>query len=254
MQVSLRPAALGGTGRPRLKGNFKNLSRKRNSVWRWVAWAEHRLGHYTRGIPAWDRLAATLRNEGVTFNFMTHTATSQFFSWPLHFRLHLATPDARRLLAPRDNGTISTNVAQLRASRRSHFPMSRTTSDPTTQPVETIVTHSRERELSSKWREAELIRRVLNRVERRDKITTAGRAWAEPPPVPRVFSQPAATLTSVSSQMRSSAPMTLAPLQSWDDTRRPLGLPTIEIEHLTDQVIQTIDQRLIAARERLGKR
>jgi hypothetical protein len=41
-------------------------------------------------------------------------------------------------------------------------------------------------------------------------------------------------------------------LQYWGDPP-PAAPPSVNIEQLTEQVIRTIDQRVVAARERLGK-
>jgi hypothetical protein len=43
-------------------------------------------------------------------------------------------------------------------------------------------------------------------------------------------------------------------LQYWTDASAPSAPPTVDIGHLTDQVLRTMEDRVIAARERLGKR
>jgi hypothetical protein len=70
------------------------------------------------------------------------------------------------------------------------------------------------------------------------------------PRVARVFHQPAAARPAAAAQ---PAPAPALAARFWE-TAAPPAAAAPDVERLTDQVIRSLDQRVTAARERLGKR
>lgn len=83
------------------------------------------------------------------------------------------------------------------------------------------------------------------------------------PPVPRIVHRPAPTVTAAATPPPTVTPRTAgngwegtatgrAPLRSPDMPMQPEANP-VDVNRLTEQVIQAIDRRIIAQRERLGR-
>jgi hypothetical protein len=104
-------------------------------------------------------------------------------------------------------------------------------------------------------------RRRADRDDAGPLVPSRGRFAPMAPPVPRVVQRPAA-VTTMDSQSPSAAFAATAEVQGGDGfgARRPGGSAAgpleagaVDVKRLTDQVIQAIDQRIIAQRERLGR-
>lgn len=80
--------------------------------------------------------------------------------------------------------------------------------------------------------------------------------WLPPPmvqPVPRVVRRPAAVTATTNHSVVDDARLPGAATLPADSSQRPAVAASVDVNHLTDQVIQAIDRRIIAHRERLGK-
>lgn len=76
------------------------------------------------------------------------------------------------------------------------------------------------------------------------------------PPVPRVVQRPISKPSGASSQSTLEPPGAVQPSfqkQSFPSWQSPDNTPPIDVNRLTDQVIQKLDRRLLAYRERLGR-
>src|SRR5262249_27224095 len=102
----------------------------------------------------------------------------------------------------------------------------------------------------------ELVTRLLARYEHRHEHAAeeapVPAAWLDAPAPPRVVTRPAAA--SAKPDPAPATPPPSQPLPYWGDPPRPPAAPAVDIEQLTDQVLRSMDQRVIAARERMGKR
>jgi hypothetical protein len=119
--------------------------------------------------------------------------------------------------------------------------------------VETSLARLHRREVWTNTHETELVTRLLTRQTRQESTGTAGDWMGTAPPPARVFNHPA-----VAPPAEAAAPVPPAAtppgLRYWGDDAAPPAPPTVDIGQLTDQVMRTMEDRVIAARERLGKR
>jgi hypothetical protein len=254
MDVILRPAAGGGTWRPALRplghGRPMRLLRPLGdqspppAAWDRATWVARLLARYGVDQGAWLPLAAVLwrvPSEAAPTaggGAQARRPLAPLTPWPLALTLRLVTPAGRAALptaradAPEFVGPLGTRTTAPAAAGRL---------------LETLVTRLQRRDRLTTWRESSLVVRLLARQE-----TGADAALPLPPPaVPRVVSQPAAALAALAAQ-RSPAAEPLAPPAYWDEPPRPTPPPLMDVERLTDQVVRTIDQRMVAARERFG--
>ena len=100
-------------------------------------------------------------------------------------------------------------------------------------------------------RESVLVERVLTRY-RRPEVSAEIGAWPAAPAVPRVLSRP--TTVAGGSGRPAGEPSSFTGPTFWDQAPPPTA-PQVDVARLTDQVIRSLDERVIAARERriIGK-
>jgi hypothetical protein len=107
------------------------------------------------------------------------------------------------------------------------------------------------------------VSRTRNPGTDRERSRDARRGIEAPPrlpqehAIPMVFRRPRATPTqSAATDPVPDNPRLLAHGWAWtaDGARRPASPEPIDVNRLTDQVIQTIDRRIVAQRERMGRR
>jgi hypothetical protein len=216
------------------------------AAWDRATWADRLLARYGVDQGAWLPLAAVFwrgPREGERTaggGAQARRPPAPLTPWPLALTLRLVTPAGRAALL-QVRGEAPGPVA----------PRGTPTTAPATtgRLLETLVTRLQRRDRLTTWRESTLVVRLLARQE-----TGADAALSLPPPaVPRVVSQPAAAL-AVRAAQRSPAAAPLTPPAYWDEPPRPASPPLMDVERLTDQVVRTIDQRMVAARERFGGR
>ena len=109
-----------------------------------------------------------------------------------------------------------------------------------------------------------LVRRLASRDARLDSVAPTGQARpplapaaapaspAPPPPVPRVVRRPADGAASPSADGAAPARATRTGLVRQGASAAPVG--DAELGRLADRVVEAIDRRLVAQRERMGRR
>jgi hypothetical protein len=241
MDVTLRPATGVGTWSPerrrperyerRTSSAPDSHSRLRRSVGRdWTNWAAERASRYGLAGCIWDSLAPVLRQAtpqsaaGNAATFVTNqTAFHMAATWAPVLRLHLA---------------ISTEMA---------WP-------PTAPRREVLVTRLQQHETGPTRYEQELITRIFARYAASARAPEPAGFWETPllPPA-RVVLQPGAT-DSAPIPSALPAPSGMLPVPHYREDPGRLPSEPADIEQLTNHVLHSIDQRVVAARERLGKR
>ncbi len=215
---------------------------------RWTVWAKQLVARYGAGLPVWNAPNAVTRRtqrsserSGDAVNVL-----HQYHYHALDLRLHLSIPAAREQLAQDKAATPDLNFpAHSRVRDRIQIPVP--------YAVETLVTRLQKREQTSLTREHDLVTRVLAHRRREGQVNAETEAWTAAPPVPRIVNQPVAVVAATA-QTKAASLSTPPGMAYWENTRGPMPVPPMDVERLTDQVLHSIDQRLVAARERLGKR
>jgi hypothetical protein len=218
---------------------------------RWAAWARRIMSRHRPARGHWGWLAAILARPRLTLR-----ATTTAIRWPIS----LAIPAAPPVSFPR----AATRMAPVAAPLPATAPPS---------PLLRIVARRGDLERRrmtgadvsmgqnlTRTRESALVARLAARRQRHERqetpspspaISTGGfRPSLGPLPLPGAVvarTRPATGAESTPTPLRGMAP----PLTDQGALSRP-ALTTIDIQGLADQVIRTIDQRVIAARERLG--
>jgi hypothetical protein len=253
-QPLARPASLRRTG-----GGWQPLLRLPASPaagWRWAAWVARLAGRRATGTPAWDRLALLLRTGSTgaplaITNVSVRREPRVSVPWSLHLTLRPVVAAARHALTP---SPVPVAAAAVSSPVETHkipvptptLPLAASPAlPPTVRAAGELVVRLLQREREVIGRESRLVERVLARQG------LSATAVALVPPVSRVFHQPAASQPAAAVQSAAPAPALAA--QFWESTPRP-SAPAPDVERLTDQVICSLDQRVTAARERLGKR
>jgi hypothetical protein len=159
------------------------------------------------------------------------------YTWPLYLTLRLSIP-AGQQMGGRPAGPEGLAGWVLPSMARS---------------AETLVLRLRQREQAVTRRETQLVERLLARRESREESASPAGSWTEAaPPPPRVVSRPAAPSLPV----EAARPAPAAPLPAlayWSEAAAATQpAPVIDVERLAEQVIESFDRRVIAARERLG--
>ncbi len=265
MDSILRPVTGGGTWRPSLRPLSGGTGGRVEAMGgRWAAWAARLLDRYGEGNPTWDRLGTVLHRAGPTpapgpgQTVVVH-APGRSVAWPINLTLHLTIPAARQAMAPPPTGapTLATPAATVRVEAAG-APLQpatvlRQVVTPAMQVVETSLARLHRREVWTNTHETELVTRLLTRQTRQESAGVPGDWSTAAPPPARVLNHP-----SVAPQAAPAPPVppTTAPpgLRYWDEAAAPPAPPAVDIGHLTDQVMRTMEDRVIAARERLGKR
>jgi hypothetical protein len=291
--IRLRPVAGGRTGRSLLRPvrNRREWRHHRSlTQWphtlnargqrsdcpaRWTVWATRLMERYTNGWPVWDRVTAVLWNCAAPPVFALHTASPGHrggfrpLVWPLHLTLRLvtATVSPQKQVAP--NLVAATPTAHpdvVAPDRRLVFPGG---SQPLRAPLlpasaallgrqsgaqagEAVLLRLQRPAIPwTSWHETALVQRLVARrpAPQGDSAPPAN-VWSETRPVPRVISRPVQRVTPDVAQETPSLPH---PLPYWEDVGRLPARVPIDVERLTDQVLRSLDQRVIAARERLGR-
>ena len=269
--TTLRLTTGGGRWRPVLRAMERSAQRQRavqarlipqlHAEWRWAAWAERLAGRHAAGNLVWDRLATILRHMAPRSSPAPRATVAirqeVYLSAPrsLHLTLHLVTAAARQAVEPRQVAPTPASTSWRTATRQVQVEAARSPSASLTQVGgEEIVMRLRHREIRMTWRESQLVERILARRERRDNGASPAPTWADTPPVPRVFHQPAAAPGAATPEPSVHPVSPVHDPRYWEDSRPPPAPAAADVERLTEQVIRALDQRVVAARERLGKR
>ena len=248
MDAILRPATGAGTWKPILRPpSGRGRGASRHAAWAARLAARYRVGILDRGRPAAIlRLGRTPGPPGSGAVTLT-TRT-------IHGSGHLALAITLRLAAPPARTAVA---ATARPASRGASPDERRW---LASPVGPVMPGTSSRLATAAH---ELVARVTRRVApaargaagravpiearygRRAGPTTAAEVWASaPPPVPRVLVTPQAA--------PAMAPMPAAK-DPWQGDQAPARAPAMDVERLADEVIRSIDRRVIAARERFGR-
>ncbi len=265
MDSILRPVTGGGSWRPSLRPLSGGTGgRSLATGGRWLAWATRLLGHYGNGDPAWDQLGTVLHRAGPgpapgPGQTVVLQAPGRSVVWPINLTLHLTIPAARHAVAAPPAGASSpatpASAVRVEAPGAPSTPATvlRQVLPPAMQVIETSLARLHRREVWTDTHETELVTRLLTRQTRQDTAGPPGDWSTAAPPPPRVLNHPTGVAPPASVP---PIPPTASPpgLHYWDDSAVPPGPPAVDIGHLTDQVLRTMEDRVIAARERLGKR
>jgi hypothetical protein len=243
----------------------------RLGAWRWWAWAERLVvGRGPAGSP-WYRLAAILHGVAPAparpaLRLVVQRETLTPIVRPTSLALYVALPLARYAVswvqAPASPGMAP--AMQMRQAPLLAAPSARAT--------EAIVTRLRQRQQWITRHESRLVERILVRQESSQAIAQDSPSITRAAPVLQIVKQPSTTTAAAaavspavvaaavqaigSSEVVRPGAAATAPHSApryWDDTQPPAPQAAFDVERLTDQVIRSIDQRVIAARERLGK-
>lgn len=255
MDVTLRPATGGGTWRPTVRPPALPMAGLR-----WAAWAARVAGRYDQLGAPWAWLSAILRRAGAPTAApaisSTAGAPTVYAPWTLALTLRLVTPIARQtvmlpnaaphLLTPAEPWASAQPQAAAQVAGRLE-----------TRPVERLIARVaepaagriHERVTRINRYESALVERMLARQRREESGSRSGSApFVASQPLPRVVRQSAPAIPATAQPQPPVAQP--APLRYWENAAQPLPP---DIERLADQVIHTIDQRVTAARERLGR-
>jgi hypothetical protein len=242
MEVILRPATGAGAWRP----GGRSL---RRSGWpppgllgvgprprftaraAWTAWAAVRTGRYGLTGRPWLALALVLRQtaaqsaDGNAITFVTNQSTFyRATTWAPVLRLRLASP---------------VEIAWPPAAQRS----------------ELLVTRLRRQETWTTRHEQETATRVFARYLPPETAPVPAGSWeTAATPVPRVVVQPTPPAPPTAATAPPVPPGPPSAPRYWEDPARTSVPAPADIEQLTDHVLRSLDQRVVAARERLGKR
>jgi hypothetical protein len=226
---------------------------------RWAAWAARLARRYGWRGGAWDHLAAMLRRQPGSEDH-TPTGAAWSASWPVYLSLHVTIPAAQATAQPSaatpglapavpDNNAVFRNPQSAIHNPQLPWPFA-------ARVAESSAARLLRRETAVAPPAGELVTRLLARYEHRQEHAAEGApvpaAWLDAPAPPRVVNRPAAAPTKA--EPAPAHPPPFQPLPYWGDPPRPAAAPAMDVEQLTDQVLRSIDQRVIAARERLGKR
>lgn len=248
-RVILRPVVSLHPIRPRVLGNFVPFTASR---WRWAAWAKRLVGSYGAAFPAWLRLEQTFH----ALQLWTPPATIQpapGVNPTYAISLHLVTPIARAVTQahlPNANPQLVTTFVERATREQAWLPA--VAPPATRQGFETLVPRLLARERGQVLHEQEIVTRVLNRYTRQDAAIRE--AWLDTPTIPRIVNEQAARAMQAAQARQASPPQAVQapvspPFMAWQDA----PLPPVQVERLTDQVLQSLDRRLVLARERFGK-
>jgi hypothetical protein len=243
----------------RTGGGWQPLLRRPASPaagWRWAAWVAQLAGRRATGTPAWDRLALRLRTGSAgappaITSVSLRRETRVSLPWSMHLTLQPVVAAARHTLTPYPVPGPAAAVRSPGVTHRIQVPTpivllaASPDSPPAARAAGEFVVRLLQREREVIGRESRLVERVLARQGLGEP------AVAPVPPVSRVFHQPAASQPAAAVQNAAPAPALAA--QFRESTPQP-SAPAPDVERLTDQVIRSLDQRVTAARERLGKR
>lgn len=228
------------------------------SVARWSAWAKGIADRRTPGQHHWDWLSRVLVHPAIIRRTARPSVT-----WTVALTMHPRSTVTNRIFVAAPNPPASPPVRQQSAQPPTFVEQIRPqlirTIDRARQvPADhTAVTHRHQRTVRTAEQASTLVTRLTARRERREA--------AEPTvtmPATQSFPAPAtvaATAGHVVVQRRPPAqPEPPTPLRRSAPSAHDVGdamrmsPPPIDLQSLADQVIRTIDQRVIAARERLG--
>ena len=239
---------------------------------RWEAWAQRLAARHGAAHTRWSWVARVLARPRLVLR-----TTIQPMRWAASLTIHSAPlvtshrPQIRigsvaaSLVSPR-RGPVAIRAATaavpyrvLQMTQRSEPANERRAVVTDVHERRAVMTHIHERNARTVNRESEIVERLLARRERREtqllaSVATAGHALPlvgllAAPAAVVARGRPAAKPKPMSMPLRGVAP---AVADSGAPARTPLA--AIDIQTLADQVVQTIDQRVIAARERLGTR
>ena len=269
LTVTLRPATGGGTWRPVLNGTgvAPLASRERGEGpgvrgvgSRWAAWADRLAQRYGVRGEAWDHLAALLLRQPGS-DAQEHPGASWSTSWPVYLTLQVTIPAARATVqlpteAP-DRAPTTPEISTVFRNPQSAIRNPQWAAWPFAARVaESSAARLLRRETAVAPPSGELVTRLLARYEHRQgqamEAAPVPTAWLDAPAPPRVVNRPVAA--PARPDPAPATPPPFQPLPYWGDPPRPPVAPAVDVEQLTDQVLRSMDQRVIAARERLGKR
>lgn len=227
--------------------------------WRWAAWAQALAGRYTAHLPMWVQLDMTLREAGRA----AWTQETTLYNAPLtvNLALNVYTPVARMLLARATSKTVQVSEAAVDAPRIETQGIEKITERwrRVQVPVESepLVARLTRREHQTNASESEMVTRIQRRYTRSEGMA-AEPVEQQASPVPRVLNRQTAralTTTAANKQEVVTERAFDAPtLSYWQGPGASVSPAPIEIGQLTDQVIRAVDERLVLARERMGKR
>ena len=240
---------------------------------RWAAWAHRITARHGAALGRWSWIETILARPRLTLR--TTVAT---FRWPISLTPHAAP----RVVFSRETTRIGPPAATLASPRRVPVRLGDTTAPPArllriverwglVEARRLDVPNVRERRspgavfsarpILTRPRESALVARLVARRQRREvqemspaataRPAAGGRLWGtESPPPPQTVvarARPAAPPESTPTPLRGMG----SPVMDSGASLRPV-VPAIDLQGLADQVIRTIDQRVIATRERLG--
>lgn len=258
MEMTLRPATTDNRIQPRTCG--PQLPRQ-TGAWRWPSWAARLAGRYAVTGEAWDRLAATLRVVGPAQTTVYQQVTwrnslYQARQWPLALTLNLALhsePAAKRVatvvVRHTPPGSSPDSVRPGGAEPQWSAPMITRLHLYETWATR-LATGGAAAPLSATRQMT--LRMVLAQPGAAPLDASAAPMSIDLPPVPRIVPRPPPVVASPPASA-NAAPAMPAALHYWGDRPPPAAPAAVNVEQLTDQVIRTLDQRVIAARERLGR-
>jgi hypothetical protein len=243
------------------------------SISRWEYWVHRLLARHGAAHGRWDWMATVLVRPR-----LAPRTTLRPVHWTIALTVHARTPVPSQSMpaggavtaslaalrpAPASLGaaTVPPSLRALRWRARSETP-ARRAAVVHVQERRSVHTDLMQRYSRAVSRERELVERLLARRERREHPETSSAPPFLAPlgiPRPTVGSVPGSDAVVVRRQptvgARHAVPTPLpAFTPSLVETGAPAkpAAPAIDVQALADQVIRTIDQRVIAARERLG--
>lgn len=230
----------------------------RPASWRWAAWAQALAGRYAAHLPMWVQLDMTLREARKT----AWTQETTLYNAPVtvNLALNVYTPVARTLLARETSKTVQVFEAAVDTPRIETSGIEKITERwrRVQVPVEPepLVARLMRRVHQTNATESEMVTRIQRRYTRNGGVA-AELVEQQAPPVPRVLNrQTARALTTAANKQEVAMERAFdAPtLSYWQGPGATVSPAPIEIGQLTDQVIRAVDERLVLARERMGKR
>ena len=233
---------------------------------RWAGWAHRIISRHRAGRGHWTWVATILARPRPTLR-----ATIATIRWPISLTVHAAplvsfpraamtmapvaaAPASDRPLPAGTGAALPPRSPLLRVVARRGFEEGRRLSDPGVQrsqasaglPAGQIVSRTEESALVARL----TARRQRQEIPSASALPPTGGIRPSPPPGTVVTrARPATREEATPTPLRG---MGSPVMDSAAPSRPPLA--GIDVEGLADQVIRTIDQRVIAARERLGAR
>lgn len=231
-------------------------------AWRWAGWAVRLAGRYGARGEVWERLSATLRTVGPAGAVgsqvqIWHTSLHQTQQWPLTLTLRLAlqTPAESRWAGlgwPRAPGVLLASEQPAGAGPQWATPMTVRQAGAPPAPPLVAVPQTTLRTVLAQPAAALASPGAPPQPGAPPPHPGAPPAALALPPVPRVVQRPAPAAAGSGAAQAAHAPAAPSGLRYWGEPP-PAAALAVNVEQLTDQVIRAIDQRVVAARERLGK-